>query len=200
MRRQTEMTTNHIEGRLLTLSCKHHTMLETLKQASCVQRGAMMTFGDRIRELRRRKDLTLRGLAAKVEVSPKPSVMRGRLGRHSFIKRLLTKALARRLSCSSERLSEFRQLVSWLVSQRGLTAATKLEDWVDYAIRSDCAPYSLAQFDNLAKKTRLSRLVVQGAGHCQPYVNPRITLVLGLVTRRLRVVRVGFRFSQHAPW
>jgi len=34
-------------------------------------------------------------------------------------------------------------------AQRGLTAATKLEDWVDYAIRSDCAPYSLAQFDNL---------------------------------------------------
>jgi len=49
----------------------------------------------------------------------------------------LTKALARRLSFSSERLSEFRRLVSWLVSQ--------------------------------------------GAGHCQPYVNPRITLVLGLV-------------------
>jgi hypothetical protein len=47
-------------------------------------------------------------------------------------------------------------------TQRGLTAATKLEDWVDYAIRSDCAPYSLAQFDNLAQKTRLSRLVVQG--------------------------------------
>ena len=46
-------------------------------------------------------------------------------------------------------------------TQRGLTAATKLEDWVDYAIRSDCAPYSLAQFDNLAQKTRLSRLVVQ---------------------------------------
>jgi hypothetical protein len=46
-------------------------------------------------------------------------------------------------------------------AQRGLTAATKLEDWVDYAIRSDCAPYSLAQFDNLAQKTRLSRLVVQ---------------------------------------
>jgi len=40
------------------------------------------------------------------------------------------------LSFSSERLSEFHQLVSWLVSQ--------------------------------------------GAGHCQPYVNPRITLVLGL--------------------
>ena len=49
------------------------------------------------------------------------------------------------------------------ISQRGLTAATKLEDWVDYAIRSDCAPYSLAQFDNLAQKTRLSRLVVQRA-------------------------------------
>jgi len=46
-------------------------------------------------------------------------------------------------------------------SQRGLTAATKLEDWIDYAIRSDCAPFSLAQFDNLAQKTRLSRLVVQ---------------------------------------
>jgi hypothetical protein len=45
--------------------------------------------------------------------------------------------------------------------QRGLTAATKLEDWIDYAIRSDCAPYSLAQFDNLAQKTRLSKLVVQ---------------------------------------
>jgi len=42
-------------------------------------------------------------------------------------------------------------------AQRGLTAATKLEDWVDYAIRSDCAPYSLAQFDNLAQKTRLSK-------------------------------------------
>jgi hypothetical protein len=40
------------------------------------------------------------------------------------------------LSFSSERLSKFRRLVSWLVSQ--------------------------------------------GAGHCQPYVNPRITLVLGL--------------------
>ncbi|MGA7498476.1 MAG: hypothetical protein WBX00_17245, partial [Isosphaeraceae bacterium] len=26
-----------------------------------------------------------------------------------------------------------------------------------------------------------SWLVSQGAGHCQPYVNPRITLVLGLV-------------------
>src|SRR5208337_1617661 len=88
--------------------------------------------------------------------------------------------LARRLSFSSGRLSEFWRLVSWLVSQRGLTAATKLEDWVNYAIRSDCAPYSLAQFDNLAQKTRLSRLV-QGAGHCQLYVNPRITLVLGLV-------------------
>src|SRR5208337_1151763 len=49
-----------------------------------------------------------------------------------------------------------------ILPQRGLTAATKLEDWVDYAIRSDCAPYSLAQFDNLAQKTRLSRLVVQG--------------------------------------
>src|SRR5271166_3391110 len=48
-----------------------------------------------------------------------------------------------------------------MMSQRGLTAATKLEDWVDYAIRSDCALYSLAQFDNLAQKTRLSRLVVQ---------------------------------------
>src|SRR5271157_3183976 len=48
-----------------------------------------------------------------------------------------------------------------LSTQRGLTAATKLEDWVDYAIRSDCALYSLAQFDNLAQKTRLSRLVVQ---------------------------------------
>src|SRR5271166_5975926 len=46
-------------------------------------------------------------------------------------------------------------------SQRGLSAATKLEDWIDYAIRSDCAPLSLAQFDNLAQKTRLSRLVVQ---------------------------------------
>ena len=46
-------------------------------------------------------------------------------------------------------------------AQRDLTAATKLEDWVDYAIRSDCAAYSLAQFDNLAQKTRLSRLVVQ---------------------------------------
>ena len=46
-------------------------------------------------------------------------------------------------------------------SQRGLPAATKLEDWIDYAIRSDCAPFSLAQFDNLAQKTRLSRLVVQ---------------------------------------
>ena len=41
------------------------------------------------------------------------------------------------MSFSSERLSEFRGLVSWLVSQ--------------------------------------------GAGHCQPYVNPRITLVLGLI-------------------
>ena len=51
---------------------------------------------------------------------------------------LLTKALARRLSFSSERLSEFRRLVSWLVSQ--------------------------------------------SAGHCQPYVNPRITLVLGLAS------------------
>ncbi len=46
-------------------------------------------------------------------------------------------------------------------TQRGLSAATKLEDWIDYAIRSDCAPFSLAQFDNLAQKTRLSRLVVQ---------------------------------------
>ena len=44
-------------------------------------------------------------------------------------------------------------------TQRGLSAATKLEDWIDYAIRSDCAPFSLAQFDNLAQKTRLSRLV-----------------------------------------
>ncbi|MGO9918186.1 MAG: hypothetical protein ACLQIB_26265, partial [Isosphaeraceae bacterium] len=43
------------------------------------------------------------------------------------------------MSFSSERLSEFHQLVSWLVSQ--------------------------------------------GAGHCQPYVNPRITLVLGLEAR-----------------
>jgi len=50
----------------------------------------------------------------------------------------------------------------WYVpTQRGLSAATKLEDWIDYAIRSDCAPFSLAQFDNLAQKTRLSRLVVQ---------------------------------------
>ena len=47
-------------------------------------------------------------------------------------------------------------------AQRGLSAATKLEDWIDYAIRSDCALFSLAQFDNLAQKTRLSRLVVQG--------------------------------------
>src|SRR5271166_5356803 len=46
-------------------------------------------------------------------------------------------------------------------TQRGLSAATKLEDWIDYAIRSDCAPFSLAQFDNLAQKTRFSRLVVQ---------------------------------------
>jgi len=38
-------------------------------------------------------------------------------------------------------------------AQRGLSAATKLEDWIDYAIRSDCAPFSLAQFDNLAQKT-----------------------------------------------
>ena len=43
------------------------------------------------------------------------------------------------MSFSSERLSKFRRLVSWLVSQ--------------------------------------------GAGHYQPYVNPRITLVLGLETR-----------------
>ena len=50
----------------------------------------------------------------------------------------------------------------WYVpTQRGLTAATKLEDWIDYVIQSDCAPYSLAQFDNLAQKTRLSKLVVQ---------------------------------------
>ncbi len=49
-----------------------------------------------------------------------------------------------------------------VLPQRGLSAATKLEDWIDYAIRSDCAPFSLAQFDNLAQKTRLSRLVVQG--------------------------------------
>ena len=47
------------------------------------------------------------------------------------------------------------------ITQRGLSAATKLEDWIDYAIRSDCALFSLAQFDNLAQKTRLSRLVVQ---------------------------------------
>src|SRR5271166_747492 len=46
-------------------------------------------------------------------------------------------------------------------TQRGLSAATKLEDWIDYAIRSDCAPFSLAQFDNPVQKTRLSRLVVQ---------------------------------------
>src|SRR5271157_2722581 len=46
-------------------------------------------------------------------------------------------------------------------TQRGLSAATKLEDCIDYAIRSDCAPFSLAQFDNLAQKTRLSRVVVQ---------------------------------------
>jgi hypothetical protein len=49
-----------------------------------------------------------------------------------------------------------------ILPQRGLSAATKLEDWIDYAIRRDCAPFSLAQFDNLAQKTRLSRLVVQG--------------------------------------
>src|SRR5271165_915615 len=53
-----------------------------------------------------------------------------------------------------------------LESQRGLSAATKLEDWIDYAIRSDCAPFSLAQFDNLAQKTRLSRLVVQAPWLC----------------------------------
>src|SRR5271165_993548 len=53
------------------------------------------------------------------------------------------------------------------IAQRGLTAATKLEDWVDYAIRSDCALYSLAQFDNLAQKTRLSRLVVQRTRFCR---------------------------------
>ena len=46
-------------------------------------------------------------------------------------------------------------------TQRGLSAATKLEDWIDYTIRRDCATFSLAQFDNLAQKTRLSRLVVQ---------------------------------------
>ena len=40
---------------------------------------------------------------------------------------------------------------------RDLTAATTLEDWIDYAIRSDYAPYGLAQFDNLAQKTRLSK-------------------------------------------
>jgi hypothetical protein len=58
-----------------------------------------------------------------------------------------------------------------ILSQRGLTAGTKLEDWVDYAIRSDCAPYSLAQFDNLAQKTRLSRLVVQGTSR-EPKTGP----------------------------
>jgi hypothetical protein len=61
--------------------------------------------------------------------------------------------------------NEFEDDLATDETQRGLTAATKLEDWVDYAIRSDCAPYSLAQFDNLAQKTRLSRLVVQG---CNP--------------------------------
>jgi hypothetical protein len=42
-----------------------------------------------------------------------------------------------------------------------------LEDWIDYAIQSDCAPFSLAQFDNLAQKTRLLRLVVQGGAGFQ---------------------------------
>ena len=46
------MTTTRTEGRSLTPFCNHHTMLETPKQASCSQRGAMMTFGERIRELR----------------------------------------------------------------------------------------------------------------------------------------------------
>jgi hypothetical protein len=64
-------------------------------------------------------------------------------------------------------------LVNCPVTQRGLSAATKLEDWVDYAIRSDCAPFSLAQFDNLAQKTRLSRLVVQGM--------VRVTLLMRLM-------------------
>ena len=61
---------------------------------------------------------------------------------------LLTKALARRLSFSSG-LSEFRRLVSWLVSQ--------------------------------------------SAGHCQPYVNPRITLVLGLADE------AGYVFLRQPP-
>ena|SRR5208337_2561673 len=55
-----------------------------------------------------------------------------------------------------------RERLRYPGTQRGLSAATKLEDWIDYAIRSDCAPFSLAEFDNLAQKTRLSRLVVQG--------------------------------------
>ena len=41
----------------------------------------------------------------------------------------------------------------WYVpTQRGLTAATKLEDWVDYAIRSDCAPTVLPSLTILLKK------------------------------------------------
>src|SRR5208283_609094 len=68
LRRQTDMTTTRTEGRSLTPFCNHHTMLETPKQASCVQRAAIVTFDDRIRQLRRRKDLTRHGLAAKVEL------------------------------------------------------------------------------------------------------------------------------------
>src|SRR5208337_2277078 len=59
-----------------------------------------------------------------------------------------------------------RERLRYPGTQRGLSAATKLEDWIDYAIRSDCAPFSLAQFDNLAQKTRLSRLVVQAPWLC----------------------------------
>ena len=49
LRRQTDMTTTRTEGRSLTPFCNHQTMLETPKHASYVQRGAMMTFGERIR-------------------------------------------------------------------------------------------------------------------------------------------------------
>ena len=82
----------------------------------------------------------------------------------------------------------------------GLTAATKLEDWIDYAIRSDYAPYSLAQFDNLAQKTRLSKLVVQrsrrefDAGPSQASISIRNRLIPSVNCRTLNLIKENNRF------
>ena len=99
--------------------------------------------------------------------------MRGRSGLHPYLK-AFDEALARRLSFRPLRIPSARFVACFT----GCEPLSTLCQSSHHRVRATVNPMSI--------------LASPGAGHCQPYVNPRITLVLGLDDRTpTTVVRVS---------